>query len=105
MNNAINSILKDHLKSEEKSSLTFHKIFSCKFITDALESDNSFQRVRVFTIDTMIWCLIHQVLSADKSCKAIVTKLIVRRISMGLKPISALTGAYCQAKKSSLVNF
>jgi hypothetical protein len=39
------------------------------------------------------------VLSADHSCRAAVARLIAHRLSLGQRPCSATTGAYCQARK------
>lgn len=46
-----------------------------------------------------IWVFLSQVLSADHSCRAAVTRLIAHRVSQGKRPCSSETGAYCQARK------
>jgi hypothetical protein len=42
-----------------------------------------------------------QVLSADQSCRATAARLNAHRASRGLRPRSARTGAYCQARQRS----
>lgn len=54
---------------------------------------------RVFTPLTTLWVFLGQVLSADHSCHAAVARLIARRVAEGQATCSALTGAYCQARK------
>jgi Transposase DDE domain len=54
---------------------------------------------RIFSPLVTLWVFLGQVLSADHSCRAAVARLIVHRVSRGLKPCSAQTGAYCQARK------
>ncbi len=46
-----------------------------------------------------LWVFLGQVLSADHSCRAAVTRLVARRLAQGQSPCSAQTGAYCQARK------
>jgi hypothetical protein len=54
---------------------------------------------RIFSPLVTLWVFLGQVLSADHSCRAAVTRLIAHRVARGLKPCSAQTGAYCQARK------
>jgi Transposase DDE domain len=54
---------------------------------------------RIFSPLVTLWVFLGQVLSADHSCRAAVARLIAHRIARGLKPCSAQTGAYCQARK------
>jgi hypothetical protein len=54
---------------------------------------------RVYTPLTTLWVFLGQVLSADPSCRAAVARLIARRVAEGQTACSALTGAYCQARK------
>jgi hypothetical protein len=46
-----------------------------------------------------MWVFLGQALSEDHSCRNAVANLIVHRISQGQKACSALTSAYCQARK------
>jgi Transposase DDE domain len=54
---------------------------------------------RIFSPLVTLWVFLGQVLSADHSCRAAVARLIAHRLARGLKPCSAQTGAYCQARK------
>jgi hypothetical protein len=54
---------------------------------------------RIFSPLVTLWVFLGQVLSADHSCQAAVARLIAYRVARGLKPCSAQTGAYCQARK------
>jgi hypothetical protein len=54
---------------------------------------------RVFSPLVTLWVFLGQVLSADHSCRAAVARLNAHRVARGLKPCSAHTGAYCQARK------
>ena len=54
---------------------------------------------RVFSPLVTLWVFLGQVLSADHSCRAAVARLNAHRAARGLKPCSAHTGAYCQARK------
>jgi hypothetical protein len=54
---------------------------------------------RIFSPLVTLWVFLGQVLSADPSCRAAVARLIAHRLSRGLRPCSAETGAYCQARK------
>src|SRR6476620_6306621 len=46
-----------------------------------------------------LWVFLGQVLSADHSCRAAVSRLIAHQLSQGEQPCSAETGAYCQARQ------
>jgi Transposase DDE domain len=54
---------------------------------------------RIFSPLVTLWVFLGQVLSADHSCRAAVARLNAHRVARGLKPCSAHTGAYCQARK------
>ena len=54
---------------------------------------------RIFSPLVTLWVFLGQILSADHSCGAAVARLIAHRVARGLKPCSAQTGAYCQARK------
>jgi hypothetical protein len=54
---------------------------------------------RVFSPVVTLWVFLGQALAADPSCRAAVARLIAHRVSRGLQPCSAETGAYCQARK------
>src|SRR3954452_20388050 len=54
---------------------------------------------RIFSPLVTLWVFLGQVLSSDHSCRAAVARLNAHRVARGLKPCSAHTGAYCQARK------
>ena len=54
---------------------------------------------RVFSPLVTLWVFLGQALAADQSCRAAVARLVAHRASLGLRPCSSETGAYCQARK------
>jgi hypothetical protein len=52
----------------------------------------------VWTPALTLWALLSQCLSDSKSCVAAVARALVLRVSLGLPPCSAATGAYCKAR-------
>jgi hypothetical protein len=52
----------------------------------------------IFTLPVTLWAFLSQCLSAAKSCTSAVARVMVLRISLGLEPCSANTGAYCKAR-------
>jgi hypothetical protein len=54
---------------------------------------------RIFSPLVTLWVFLSQVLSADHSCLAAVTRLIAHRLARGQGPCSAQTGAYGQARQ------
>jgi hypothetical protein len=54
---------------------------------------------RIFSPLVTLWVFLGQVLRADYSCRAAVARLIAHRLTRGLAPCSAETGAYCQARQ------
>ncbi|HJZ93815.1 MAG TPA: hypothetical protein VKE40_23275 [Gemmataceae bacterium] len=54
---------------------------------------------RVNSPRVTLWVFLGQVLNADHSCRAAVPRLNADRVSRRLRPCSARTGAYCQARQ------
>jgi hypothetical protein len=54
---------------------------------------------RVYSPLVTLWVFLGQVLSADHSCRAAVTRLIAHRLARGQEACSAATGGYCQARQ------
>jgi len=54
---------------------------------------------RIYTPLVTLWLFLGQVLSPDPSCRAAVARLNADRAARGLRPCSARTGAYCQARQ------
>ena len=82
----------------QDGGLPFTDILSEEVISQALKAIDGFLD-RIYSPLVTLWVFLGQVLSADPSCRAAVARLIVHRISRGKSPCSAVTGAYCQARK------
>ena len=52
----------------------------------------------IYTPAVTVWVFLSQCLSPDHSCRDAVARLIAWRLTQGLKPCSADTGAYCTAR-------
>jgi hypothetical protein len=52
----------------------------------------------IYTPAVTVWVFLSQCLSPDHSCRDAVARLIAWRVTRGLKPCSAETGAYCTAR-------
>jgi hypothetical protein len=83
----------------QDSDLPFGDVFSEKILSRALATISDGWIDRVYTPLVTLWVFLGQVLSADHSCRAAVTRLIAHRVAQGQTPCSAQTGAYCQARK------
>src|SRR6185369_5062277 len=79
--------------------LPFSEVLSTQCLAKVLHTIYFRWNDRIFTPLVTLWVFLGQVLSADQSCRAAVARLIADRVSRGLKPCSAETGAYCQARK------
>jgi hypothetical protein len=62
----------------------------------ALERSDA--RRRIFTAPTAFWHFLSQILNPGQSCRETVRGLQASRLKRGRAPISANTGAYCQAR-------
>lgn len=83
----------------QEGHLPFTDVLSVGSLSQALEDMAVCWNDRIFTPLVTLWVFLGQVLSADHSCRAAVARLIAHRVSQGLRPCSAETGAYCQARK------
>jgi len=83
----------------QEGALPFSDVLSDGIVSQALTAINACCVDRIFTPLVTLWVFLGQVLSADQSCRAAVARLIAHRLSMGQRPCSAETGAYCQARK------
>lgn len=52
----------------------------------------------IYTPTVTVWVFLSQCLSPDHSCRDAVARLIAWRVTCGLEPCSAETGAYCTAR-------
>ena len=83
----------------QDDGLPFGNVLSETIVSAAL-TDNAVDWVdRIYSPLVTLWVFLGQVLSADHSCRHAVARLIVHRLSLGQRPCSAETGAYCQARK------
>lgn len=87
------SIIKQ-LNSTE--TLPFAEILSVKNLVNSFQSISN--RERIFTPDIIILGFLSQVLNADKSCQAAVTRIIAYLLSQGKNAPSANTAAYSKAR-------
>src|SRR5262245_47561959 len=78
--------------------LPFTDILTEEVISQALAAVGRWLN-RVFSPVVTLWVFLGQALAADQSCRAAVARLIAHRVSRGLEPCSAESGAYCQARK------
>src|SRR5215204_1919657 len=82
----------------QDGDLPFTNVLTEEVIAQALASVTGWLD-RIFSPLVTLWVFLGQVLSADQSCRAAVARLIAHRLSRGLEPCSAETGAYCQARQ------
>ena len=83
----------------QDGKLPFTDVLSERTVEQALKALNVVWLDRVYSPLVTLWVFLGQVLSQDHSCRAAVARLIAHRVSQGLSPCSAETGAYCQARK------
>src|SRR5256885_12717884 len=67
-------------------------------ILDALNEYGVQFRDRLFSPVTTIWGFLSQVLSADRSCRDTVSRIIAHRAAAGLEVCSPNTASYCNAR-------
>src|SRR3954451_20000768 len=82
----------------QDGGLPFTDVLTEELITQALATVGRWLD-RVFSPVVTLWVFLGQALAADPSCRAAVARLIAHRVSLGQKPCSAETGAYCQARQ------
>lgn len=83
----------------QDGELPFSKVLSEPTLAHALSTIETCWLDRIYSPLVTLWVFLGQVLSADPSYRAAVARLIAHRVSRGLAPYSAETGAYCQARK------
>jgi hypothetical protein len=76
----------------------FADVLTDDFLADALATVGGWLD-RIFSPLVTLWVFLGQVLSPDHSCRAAVARLNAHRVSRGLRPCSARTGAYCRARQ------
>jgi hypothetical protein len=88
-----------HAQLNSKSELPFTDVLSSEKIITCLTDEGVEYRDRVFTPDVTLWTFLSQVLGANKSLQAAVTKLIAFKVSQGEAVPSANTSAYSKARE------
>jgi hypothetical protein len=83
----------------QDGELPFTDVLSRETVTKGLDTIEHAWNDSIYTPLVTLWVFLGQVLSADHSCRNAVARLIVHRVSRGLRPCSSITGAYCQARK------
>src|SRR5262249_49891239 len=83
----------------QDGGLPFTDVLSEGLIARSLSTLRAGWLDRIYSPLVTLWVFLGQVLGADPSCRAAVARLIAHRVSRGLDPCSAQTGAYCQARK------
>ena len=83
----------------QDGGLPFTDVLCRETVTQALDKIEYAWNESVYTPLVTLWVFLAQVLSADHSCRNAVARLIVHRVSLGLKACSPKTGAYCLARK------
>ena len=83
----------------QDGGLPFGDVLSDEIVEQSLTAVKFVWNDRIYTPMVTLWVFLSQVLSADHSCRWAVAQLIAHRMSRGLRPCSAETGAYCQARK------
>src|SRR5579885_318849 len=82
----------------QDGGLPFTDVLTEEVITQALATVGTWLN-RVFSPVVTLWLFLGQALAADQSSRAAVARLIAHRVSQGIQPCRAESGAYCQASK------
>jgi hypothetical protein len=82
----------------QEGGLPFADVLTEEVIAEALAAVGGWLD-RIFSPLVTLWVFLGQVTSADHSCRAAVARLNAHRVSRGLRPCSAQTGAYCRARQ------
>ena len=83
----------------QDGELPFSEVRSEEIIEKARTAVSFVWNDRIYTPIVTLWVFLGQVMSADHSCRAAVARFVAHRIANSRSPFSALTGAYCQARK------
>jgi hypothetical protein len=81
--------------------MPFSDVLSAQDIQDACAAENvcfAESEEDVYTPAVTLWAFLAQCLSASKSCVAAVARVLVLRVTLGLPPCGAGSGAYCKAR-------
>jgi hypothetical protein len=83
----------------QEGNLPFTEVLTESTIKQSLTAVDMRWLDRVYSPLVTLRVFLSQVLSVDHSCRAAVARLIAHRVSQGQRVCSAITGAYCQARK------
>lgn len=86
-------------KTVEEQDLCFGKLLPEEQVKAALERHQVRYRECLYTPLVTIWTFLHQVLSADQSCRAAVARLLAFRCVRGEDPGNPKTDPYCKARE------
>jgi hypothetical protein len=84
--------------ARQQGDLYFAALLDAQTITEVFDSASSVWQGWIYTPAVTVWVFLSQCLSMDHSCRDAVARLIAWRITQGLKPCAAETGAYCTAR-------
>jgi hypothetical protein len=74
-------------------------VLSAGLVAEVLTAIGTAWYDRIYTPLVTLWLFLGQALGPDPSCRAAVARLNADRAARGLRPCSARTGAYCQARR------
>lgn len=86
----------DHLRNQK--GLVFKNALDGTKLSKAISKHVVEFRDRIFNPAVTLFAFLSQVLDQDRSCRAAVAQVNAERISVGKKPASSDTGAYCKAR-------
>ena len=85
-------------EARRHGDLYFAALLSKDRIVSAFDAARATWRGWVYSPAVTVWVFLSQCFSADHSCRDAVARLVAWRVSQGLSPCSADTGAYCTAR-------
>jgi hypothetical protein len=83
----------------QDGELPFTNVLSNDIVEKELTAAGAVWKDRVHSPLVTLRVFLEQVLSADRSCRWVVSRLIANRLGQGQPPCSAKNGAYCLARK------
>lgn len=86
-------------KVDHSLGLPFQKVLPESTIDASVQAERKCYRKRIYTPAVTVWAFLSQMLSADKSCKNAVSRIIADRATKGESIPSADSSAYSQARQ------
>ena len=87
-------------EARRHGDLYFAALLPQNRILEAFNATRATWQGWVYTPAVTVWSFLSQCLSPDHSCRETVARLIAWRLTQGLSPCSADTGAYCTARNN-----